>query len=406
MNFVPVSSGRWGTMAIAILALWMPICSYAADAFKAVIKAPSTAYSGQPVVLDGSKSASGDGVSYAWTVEGATVENGNQAIAKFIPPSMKHWKVCLSVSRGGEQKEAKTVVASINDPTKDDSPSFAGARKILYKEAPDALGGMAKLYLHVFQPDGWKASDRRAVVILFHGGGWSGGSPDRYEADSRYWASRGIVGITAQYRLGQREGTQPQDCVADARSAVRYVRSHATEMGIDPEKIAVGGESAGAHIAACTGTLETYNDPADNLSVRCVPNAMILYFPYSLVTDRGNRRDDMSPLHFVNASTPATLIIGGEMDRIAPVERCIEWGEKMKGSKNPFRLFIYRKAHHPSGTPDMNKPGVGNDIVRQSDLFLASLGWTKGEPTVAKMSPDAVEKLHMDPPEFHPPAAK
>ncbi len=64
---------------------------------------------------------------------------------------------------------------------------------------------------------------------------------------------------------------------------MRYLRGHAAELGIDPQKIAIEGESAGAHIAACTGTLETYDDPKDDLSVSCVPNALLLYFPFKMM---------------------------------------------------------------------------------------------------------------------------
>jgi acetyl esterase/lipase len=210
------------------------------------------------------------------------------------------------------------------------------------------------------------------------------------------------VGISGQYRLGAREGTPPADCVADAKSAVRYLRSHAAELGIDPQKIAVGGESAGAHIAACAGTLPAYNDPKDDLSISCVPDALLLYYPFAMVTPFGNRKDDMSPLHFVTPSTPPTLLVAGEMDGIAPAQRGIDWGNQMKGSANPFRLFIYRKAHHPSGNHDFTKPGIDNDMIRQTDIFLVSLGYLSGQPTVPPMDAEAIAKLHVDPKDFKP----
>jgi len=397
---------------LPLLSLFLFISNSAsADPLVAKIKADERVYAQRPLTLDGSASTQGGDVTYKWAVTGSTrpegappvpaIEDADKAVAHFTPPAWGVYNFTLTVSQGADHQDARFSVHVLNDPAKDDSPSYAGENKVLYKQAPDALGGTAKLYLHIFNPPDWKAADKRGAVLLFHGGGWSGGSPDRYVPDAKYWASRGLVGIAGQYRLGGREGTQPPDCVADAKSAVRYLRAHAAELGLDPQKIAVGGESAGAHIAACTGTLPAYNDPKDDLTVSCVPNALLLYFPFKMVTTVGNRnKDDMSPLHFVTPSTPPTLFIGGEMDDIAPAQRGIDWGNQMKGGTNEFRFFIYRRAHHPSGHQDMTKPGLDNDLIRQTDLFLVSLGFMTGDPTIPPMDADAIAQLHVDPKDF------
>jgi acetyl esterase len=366
-------------------------------------------YALQPMTLDGSGSTQGSDVTYKWTLNYGRnfdeapaipdIQDAGKAVAKFTPPAWGVYTFTLTVTQGADTKTAHTTVHAINDPAHDLSPSYPGENKVLYKHAPDALGGSASLYLHIFNPQGWTAGDKRPVVMLFHGGGWSNGSPDRYVPEAKYWASRGVVGITAQYRLGNREGTKAEDCVADAKSAVRYVRAHAAELGIDPQKIAVGGESAGAHISACTGTVPGLDDPTDDKSVSCVPNAMLLYFPYKMICDVGTDKDAMSPLKYVTPKTPPTLFVAGEMDGIAPAERGIEWGNQMQGG-NPFRLFIYKRAHHPSGKHDMNKPGDDNDMVRQTDLFLASLGYVTGAPTVPAMDDNAIAQLHVDPNDF------
>ncbi|HEY9250911.1 MAG TPA: hypothetical protein VIO38_17340, partial [Rariglobus sp.] len=83
--------------------------------------------------------------------------------------------------------------------------------------------------------------------------------------------------------------------------------------------------------------------------------------------------------------------------------RGIEWDEKMKSADGKrFRLFIYRRARHPSGKPDMNQPGIENDLVRQTDLFLASLGFIQGPPTLTPMSAKAIAALHLGPADFKP----
>ncbi len=371
----------------------------------AKITAEAKAYAGSTVMLDGTGSAAGEGVAYQWKVTSKAagsieVKDGGTLQASFVPPVWGAYDISLTASRGGEKGEAKSAMKSLNHPDRDDSPVFEGAKKVLYKTAPDALGGHAKLYLHVFDPAGWKASDKRGVVLIFHGGGWNRGNPKTYVPDAEYWASRGLVGITGQYRLGDREGTSPAACVADAKSAVRYLRAHAEELGIDPNKIAVGGVSAGAHIAACTGTVPGHNDPQDDAAVSCVPDAMLLYYPFQMANTRNS---DMAPLSFVNEKTPPTLFAAGEIDGLAPAERGILWGEKMRGSPNEFRLFIYRNTHHPSGGKhDIIEPGADNDIIRQSDLFLAKLGYLTGEPTVAPMTAEAIEAIHIDPKTYKP----
>ena len=67
------------------------------------------------------------------------------------------------------------------------------------------------LELHVFLPEGWEASDKRAAAVFFFGGGWVGGTPTQFFPHSRYLASRGMVAISAQYRtravMARRRGT-------------------------------------------------------------------------------------------------------------------------------------------------------------------------------------------------------
>ena len=378
-------------------------CS-AAEPLNAKIKIEPAIYSGATVTLDGTGSTGGEGVTYQWKViskesDPPEVKDADKLTATFIPAAWGRHEISLTVTRGSEKAEAKSTLKALNHPDRDQSPVFEGSKKVLYKTAPDSLGGNAKLYLHVFDPEGWKATDRRGVVLIFHGGGWARGKPATYMSDAKYWASRGLVGITGQYRLGDREGTSPAECVADAKSAVRYLRSHAAELGIDPGKIVIAGVSAGAHIAACTGTIPGHNDPQDDLSVSCVPDAMLLYYPFQM----SNRNNDLAPLSFVNPATPPTLFAAGEIDRIAPADRGILWGEKMKDGRNEFRLFIYRKTHHPSGGKhDIDDPGADNDIIRQSDLFLTKLGYLTGEPTITPMTPEAIEAIHMDPKDFKP----
>src|SRR6185436_11894787 len=138
-------------------------------------------------------------------------------------------------------------------------PEFSGAQTVTYKTV-----GETKLALYVFNPEGHKASDTRPAIVFFFGGGWTSGSPAQFEQQCRYLASRGMVAMTADYRVASRHQVKAAQCVADAKSAIRYVRAHAKELGVDPKRIAAGGGSAGGHIAGCTGTLPGLDEPGED----------------------------------------------------------------------------------------------------------------------------------------------
>ena len=142
-------------------------------------------------------------------------------------------------------------------------------------------GTPAGLKLQVFLPEGHMATDRRPAIVFFHGGGWYGGTPDQFYPECRYLALRGMVAISAEYRTINVYGTTPKECVADGKSAVRWVRQHAAVLGVDPQRIAAGGGSAGGHIAAATALTKGFEDADEDAQINCRPDALVLYNPVS-----------------------------------------------------------------------------------------------------------------------------
>ena len=89
------------------------------------------------------------------------------------------------------------------------APPIEGAEHIVYKEASGS-----KLILNVFHPQDRKTKkEKRPAIVFFFGGGWSGGSPAQFAPHCEYLASRGMVAITADYRVKSRQGTPPFECV-------------------------------------------------------------------------------------------------------------------------------------------------------------------------------------------------
>ncbi len=153
-------------------------------------------------------------------------------------------------------------------------PDLPGARVETYKSA-----GGVDMKLWIYTPEGHKAGDNAPAIVFFFGGGWRSGNPSQFWRHSHYLASRGMVAITADYRVLNRHGVKANKCVADAKSAIRWMRKNAKRLGIDPDRIAAGGGSAGGHLAAATATLPGHDDPADDLSISAKPNALVLFNP-------------------------------------------------------------------------------------------------------------------------------
>jgi acetyl esterase/lipase len=124
---------------------------------------------------------------------------------------------------------------------------------------PDAIpAGEAHVYrslspvplqLYVFKPAGWKSTDSRAALIWFHG---SGGSPRSAAPWASWAAGLGIVGVAPEFRPAPLPGTGALVSVADARAGLRWIEDHASELGVDPHRIVVGGNSAGGFLALWT----------------------------------------------------------------------------------------------------------------------------------------------------------
>ena len=98
--------------------------------------------------------------------------------------------------------------------------NFQGAERMVYKTVGDV-----KLHLHIFRPADKKSN--APAIVFFFGGGWNHGTPGQFEQQCRYLASRGMVAMTAEYRIRNLHGTRAKACVEDGKSAMRWVRSNA-----------------------------------------------------------------------------------------------------------------------------------------------------------------------------------
>ena len=136
------------------------------------------------------------------------------------------------------------------------------------------------LHLYVSSPPA-SFTGPRPAIIFFHGGGWTSGSVVQFNTQSLALAARGMVAIDVEYRLIPKPPVMdsPRICVEDAKSAIRWVREHAAQLQVDPNKIVGSGGSAGGYLAGAAALVPEWDDPTDDLSVSAKPNALVLFFP-------------------------------------------------------------------------------------------------------------------------------
>lgn len=253
--------------------------------------------------------------------------------------------------------------------------------------------GASKLDLHVFNPVDHKASDRRPVIVFFFGGGWVGGSPSQFYPHCDYLASRGMVAIAADYRVKSRDNTSPRECVKDGKSAIRWIRQHADQLGIAPDQLIAGGGSAGGHVAAATATVEGFEEEGEDLSVSSRPDALVLFNPVFDNGPGGYGHDRVksywqaiSPLHNIGEDAPPTVVFLGTQDKHVPVKTAETYKSLMEANGARCDLHIYEGQKH--GFFNYANREMYKTTMLETDRFLTSLGYLIGDTALTDTRAD------------------
>lgn len=288
-------------------------------------------------------------------------------------------------------KTKKNVAAKKQPAGRGYPPKIDGAQVEIYKTVGDV-----KLNIYIFSPPGGGEGKRPAIVFFF-GGGWRAGSPAQFTEQCRYLASRGMVAMTADYRVSSRHGTKAVACVADAKSAIRWVRSNAARLGVDPQRIVAAGGSAGGHIAACTGVVSGLDELSEDKSISSVPNAMVLFNPalalaeidgkHPLGKRAGNlpqrlgiEPEKISPYHHVEAGQAPAIIFFGTNDGLLDSARSFQKVAKEAG--NRCELLTWKGLPHGFFNHGRYGGKPFAETLLAADKFLISLGYLAGKPTI------------------------
>lgn len=219
--------------------------------------------------------------------------------------------------------------------------------KVVYKKTPTR-----ELTMQVYSPEDIKAGDKRAAVVFFFGGGWKTRNFNQFTKQAQALAKKGMVCFVADYRVFNTDKVEPKYCLMDAKSVIRYVRSHAVRFRIDPTRIVASGGSAGGHLAASTYYVNRFNDSADNLTVSCKPTALVLFNP---VVDNskegyGYKRikeyyPDFSPVHNISNPIPTIFFVGSK-DPLSPPHLAKTYQKKCRALGGRCDLHIYEGQKH------------------------------------------------------------
>ncbi len=214
-----------------------------------------------------------------------------------------------------------------------------------------------------YQP---KTSRPVPAVLLVHGGGWTG-KDGRWQMDpiAIKLAKRGYAVLNVTYRLAP-QWIYPAP-VDDLREAVKWMRAHAAELGVDPARIATFGYSAGGHLAALTG----FSAGGEDLRIRAIvaggaPSDLTFYPGGKLVPQfLGGTRNEIptrfreaSPVNHVTADSPPVFLYHATADRLVGPEHAWEMISMLKEKEIPYEVFWIKGYGHvgaflmPGGSVD------------------------------------------------------
>lgn len=293
-----------------------------------------------------------------------------------------------------------------------DSVTYGGV-EIGKLSIKDPVVGVPTVYKHVdgqdlrafivTPPETNPPTTNRPAMILIHGGGWTSGGPGSLNEKALYLASRGMVCVLIEYRHLDVASTDPPiPCIQDVRSAVRWVRTHAAELGVDPNKVAAGGGSVGGQMAAGLGLIDKpgLDDPNDDLSISAKVNAVMMFYAeidngpgrwgYGRV---GDLYPLISPAYNVSEGDAPVIAFYGGMDPLIPADVRDKFKQDMQAAGVRLEMHVYDDQFHGFDAYAWDNPYFFSTL-RIADQFFGptaadgtpGLGWLSGPPTIEQPS--------------------
>jgi len=246
-------------------------------------------------------------------------------------------------------------------------------------------GGDMDLTLDVYRPPEGVESKRMAIIHLFGGGFFVGSKDAGYIInDAKALGNRGYTSISANYRL-QSQGLWPAQ-IHDTKAAIRWARANADRLGIEPDRIAVAGYSAGGMLslmAGATNGMSEFEGTGGNAGVSSDVQAAIGVYPLaSAQTARGLFAEDLSeaalaqamaaasPTSYIGENFAPTIFVHGTDDNTVPVSSSIDFFNKLHDLGVPSAMTLIQGADHAFDNGAMDAVEV---MAQSIDLFLDRL---------------------------------
>lgn len=250
-----------------------------------------------------------------------------------------------------------------------------------------AGAGGRDLRCDVYTPPGVSAGDSAPCVVIVHGGAWRSGDKSQLRGYGILLGRAGYVCIAPEYRL---VGESPWPAqIQDVKAAIRWARASAGELGIDPDRIAIEGNSAGAHLALVAGgtpNLPEFEGDGGNAGVSTAVAAVAAIYPPTIFVDPTTERskgalpllaliDDggdaeaarlASPVHHITPEFPPTLLVHGTSDTTVPVSASVRMYEELVAAGVPADLHLYAEQPHAFDA----QPSFGRQVAAEMLLFL------------------------------------
>ena len=216
----------------------------------------------------------------------------------------------------------------------------------------------------------------RPAVLFIHGGGWIEGDRSQLRGYGILLARLGFVCMCNSYRLSN-ESIWPAQ-IQDVNCAIRYLRANATDLGLDPDRIGVSGNSAGGHLslmAAATNYDQIFEGEGGNNEVSSEIKAVCAIYPpttirqlemvnplenaFLMLMGKEAKKEDYdkaSPLNYVTEDYPLCMLIHGSTDSVVRLKDSTKFYEKLIEFNRPASLHIFSEEEHAfDGEPDYGR---------------------------------------------------
>ena len=256
---------------------------------------------------------------------------------------------------------------------------LAQAESFIYKKidhGPD-------LHAHVYYPSDEIRGTHCPVVLFFYSSSWDQGEVTQFGPQCLYFAERGAITMLVEYRVKSTHDTGPFEAMADARTAIRWVRYNKDHFGADESKIIGAGGMAGAHMVLSAAMNQDFKDDETDVQLSCVPDAMVLFSPIVDTSKKGYGFEwfesaaearKASPMRYLRKKLPPCILFHGTADRMIPFHGVKKFVRKMKWRRNVCELVDFEG--HDHGFYNMNVDVVAYEAtVSAADRFLVEQGF-------------------------------